>query len=95
MRFFPRFIFVDEIPESDIKTLRNAHLYSNIGGTYNFRTKVIHIKRNTGQGFTLVLHELGHWFIAIFTKSDKVHTWYDSRHLNKNKRCNNPTQKGS
>lgn len=83
MRFFPRFIFVDEIPENVTKNIRNAHMYRSFGGAYCFNCKTIHIKRNTGQGFRLVLHELGHWFIAIFTKSVKVHMWYDKRHLAK------------
>ena len=67
MRFFPTIKYVDEISKDDCENLRNAHLYSNLSGTYNFKTKDIHIKRGE-QEIKLLLHELGHWLIAIFTK---------------------------
>lgn len=89
MRFFPKFILADEIPEEILKRVRNAELYNNIGGTYCFNCKTIYIKKNTGQGLRLVMHELGHWLIALFTKSHKIHTWYDSRHLKRNKPTTN------
>ena len=77
MKFFPTIEYVDEIPQSVYKELRNAHRITNLGGTYRFSTKHIMIKKNTGQTFKTLLHELGHWFIAIFTKSYKIHTLYD------------------
>ena len=85
MKFFPVIQFVDEIPADILDNVRNKHLYNNIGGTYNFETKSILIKRNTGQTKRLLIHELGHWLIALSTKSEKVHTFYDSFHLRKQK----------
>ncbi len=87
MRFFPIIQFVDEIPQEVRDQLRNAHRYSNLGGTYDFVTKLSLIKRGTGQTRRLIFHELGHWAIAIFTKAHKIHTMYDNRHL--------PTEKPS
>ena len=81
MKFFPKFIFVDEMPNYVFENLRNPDRYTNLGGAYCFSSKTIYIKRNTGQGFRIIMHELGHWLIALFTKSYKVHTWYDNWHL--------------
>ena len=83
-KFFPTIKYVDKIPKDVLEDIRNAHCYKNVGGTYNFTTKHIHIKR-CSQQTRLLFHELGHWLIAIFTKSHKIHTWYDSFHLKNQK----------
>ena len=84
-KFLPTVEYVDKMPQHVLDSLRNAHLYSNLGGAYNFQTKHIYIKRCSIKR-QLLLHELGHWLIAIFTHSHKIHAWYDSFHLKKTKR---------
>ncbi len=83
MKFFPTVEYVDKIPKEVYEGLRYSHRYKNLGGVYRFSTKHITIKKGTGQTFKTLLHELGHWFIAIFTTSYKIHTLYDNMHLEK------------
>ncbi len=83
MRFFPTIEFVEKIPKDVYKEIRYIHRYKNIGGTYCFSTKHIMIRKNTGQTVKLLMHELGHWLIAIITKSYKIHLLYDNLHLEK------------
>lgn len=81
MKVFPTIAFVDKIPEEVVAQLRNAHRYNDLGATYNFVTKHILVRRGTGQTRRSLFHEIGHWFLAIFTKSYKIHTVYDNFHL--------------
>ena len=83
MKWFPKIMFVDEMPEDVVKSILN--MFKKQGrkivsfeckGAYNRVCNIIYVKKGKHDKLVL-LHELCHWLIESFSDSDGAHAWFD------------------